>query len=43
MFEVTKDKYEISLWEDELIPAEEQRYEKFNVSGEINLNETYYQ
>lgn len=43
MFEVTKDKYEISLWEDELIPAEEQRYEKFSVSGEINLNETYYQ
>jgi hypothetical protein len=40
MFEVTKDKYEISLWEDELVPAEEQRYEKFN--GEINLNETYY-
>jgi hypothetical protein len=42
MYEVTKDKYEISVWEDELVPAEAQEYKLFT-GEDINLNETYYQ
>lgn len=40
MYEVTKDLYEISVWEDVLVEAEEQKYEL--VTSETPENEAFY-
>jgi hypothetical protein len=40
MYEITKDLYEISVWEDVLVEAEEQQYKL--ATEDTPENETFY-